>query len=245
MAFKNSLFILFSLVLFSCKNEHVAVDVSFNSDTQSGVLVMDGKTKFKLPKDSTSITITIPEGTHTFKLNKEKVFQCAIPDEGGILNLNNERFVTITETYQTNENSLDFHRYSNRDFVVIDSLVYIIKNDTTTTITDQELKTYIEEEKKSGYALSSVKLYKAEKFIKKDWDYGLGQDFPEEIEIYTSKYSNNSSDTKTKILQANLFMMIPFVEPKYMEVRSLKDVMSGKNDKAVDSNKKDAQMKMD
>lgn len=243
MTVKNFLFILFSLVLFSCKNEHVSVDVSFNSDTQSGILVMDGKTKFKLPKDSTSISISIPEGIHTFKLNKDKVFQCDIPDEGGILNLSNERFVTITETYQTGS-SLNFNSYSNRDFVVIDSLVYIIKNDTTRRITDQELKTYIEEEKKNGYALSTVKLYKAEKFIKKDWDYGLGQDFPEEIEIYTSKYSN-ASDTKTKVLQANLFMLIPLVEPSYMEVRSLKDVMSGKNDKDADSSKKDAQMKMD
>lgn len=244
MTFKNFLFILLSLVLFSCKNEHVSVDVSFNSDTQNGTLVMDGKTKFKLPKDSTSITITIPEGIHTFKLNKDKVFECEIPDEGGILNLSNERFVTITETYETNEKAFNINSLAKRDFVVIDSLVYILKNDTTRKITDQELKTYIEQEKKYGSGISSIKLYKAEKFIKKDWDYGLGQDFPEEIKIYTSKYSD-ASDTKTKILQANLFMLIPLVEPNYMEVRRLKDVLSGKNDKEEDSTKEDAQMKMD
>ncbi|HEX7869434.1 MAG TPA: hypothetical protein VF455_04905, partial [Chryseobacterium sp.] len=81
------------LTMISCHKASVTIDVSYDPETQKGILLVDNEFKFKLSEDSTSTSITITEGNHTFKLNNGKEFNQTILKKGGILNLNNDDFV--------------------------------------------------------------------------------------------------------------------------------------------------------
>lgn len=243
MTFKKILILLSCFTIVSCKLSNVNVDVSYTNYNQKGVLIMDGKTKFNLPADSLSISISIPEGVHKFKLNNEKEFECNITEDGGILNLNNLRFVSITEAYR----STDFLG-ANKSYInciVIDSIVYVIKEDSTAVINDIDIKNKLEELKTNNY-YDAPRLYESKKFIPKDWDYGLNEDFPTEIETYGRNASDDlATEIKRKVIPLSLFKLFPIVSPSMVETKHLKDVLALKNDKANQFDKKNNQMKMD
>ncbi|MFL9834213.1 hypothetical protein ABS765_09240 [Chryseobacterium sp. ST-37] len=245
------------LTMISCNKikipvEPVKVDVSYDSETQKGNLIVDGKQTFKLPSDSMSITIKLTEGSHTFKLNKEKEFTEFVPKEGGILNLNNASFVTIIEPYvsQTIENSYGFDPNNdtrlNQHFLIIDSTVYYYKKDTLQNVSDLDIKNAIAFSKKLK-GTSAMKYFEPKRFIAKEWNFGLNEDFPETITEETSSIAIPVKGTryKRKVVELTLFKLYALMSPQYFVVRNLKDVMESKEDIKEDSKKSSRQMQFD
>jgi hypothetical protein len=237
MKTKKIAFVILSTLLFSCGKTNTKIDISYDGETQKGILLIDGKTKVKLPADSTSISISIESGDHTFKLNKDKAFSCAIDSEGGILNLNKERFVSIPEIYSDESmgklmNSLN---NSKPDYLIVDSLVYVYKKDSLKSVSDAEIKRVLDQK------YTTMKLFEGHPFIKKDWDYGLSEDLPEQIEIRGTA----SMETRTKVMPLYLFRFMAMLTPQYFEIRNIKDIQSGKTDKTTDKAKEKQQMDME
>lgn len=242
-----------TFLMFSCSKISTKVDVSYDPDTQKGILLIDGEKSVNLSADSTTTQIRITEGNHTFKLNKGKEFTQYIPSEGGILNLNEESFVTVIQPYGTEEkNSYGLNSNLmtvNKDFLIVDSMIYYYKKDTLQEVSDSELKRAIAMDKKLRGA-SSMKYFEPKKFIAKDWDFGLNEDFPETIEEKTTRRSSdisfgNSLTYKSKVVEFTLFKLYAMMNPQYFVIRSLKDVEESKNDKAEDSKKASQQMKFE
>lgn len=242
-----------AFIMFSCSKVSTKIDVSYNPDTQKGVLLIDGEKSVKLSADSATTQIRITEGNHTFKLNKGTEFTQYIPREGGILNLNEESFVTIIQPYGTEERNpyaLNSNLLTaNKDFLIVDSIIYFYKKDTLQEVSDAELKRAIDMDKKMRGA-SSMKYFEPKKFIAKDWDFGLNEDFPETIEEKTTRRSSdisfgNNLTYKSKVVEFTLFKLYAMMNPQYFVIRSLKDVQEGKADKAEDIKKENKQMKFE
>lgn len=242
-----------SLIMLSCSKASTNVDISYDPDTQKGTLLIDGEKSFKLSADSMSKQIRITEGNHTFKLNKGKEFTQFIPREGGILNLNDESFVTVIQPYGTEEKNpygLNTNlMLVNQDFLIVDSIIYYYKKDTLQEVSDSELKRAIAMDKKLRGA-SSMKYFEPKKFIAKDWDFGLNEEFPETIEEKTTRRSSDISfggnlTYKSKVVEFSLFKLYAMMNPQYFVVRKVKDVEESKVDKAEDSKKEGKQMKFE
>lgn len=257
MKFKNTIQLLVLMIMMiSCAKiplEPIKIDVSYDSEKQKGNLIVDGKQIFKLPSDSMSITIKLTEGNHTFKLNKEKEFTQFISKEGGILNLNDASFVTIIQPYvsEKTENSYGFDPDKdmsfNKDFVIIDSIIYFYKKDTLQDVSDLDIKNAMERYKKFGDDISGLKYFEPKRFIAKDWNFGLNEDFPETISEETSNTIMPVKGTryKRKVVELNLFKLYASMSPQYFAVRNLKDVMESKEDIKEDLKKTEKQMEFD
>lgn len=256
MKFKTTIQLLILMIMvISCAKipvEPVEVDVSYDSEKQKGNLIVDGKQIFKLSSDSMSITIKLTEGNHTFKLNKEKEFTQFIPKEGGILNLNNASFVTIIHPYvsEKTENSygfdLDKDMSFNKDFVIIDSTIYFYKKDTLQNVSDLDIKNAMARYKKFD-DISGLKYFEPKRFITKEWNFGLNEDFPETITEETSNTIMPVKGTryKRKVIELTLFKLYALMSPQYFVVRNLKDVMESKEDIKEDLKKTEKQMEFD
>lgn len=247
------LLFIFIFLLVSCSKIKTRIDVSYDPQTQKGNLLVDGKLPFKLSADSTSVSILIYPGNHKFKLNNGKEFTQNIPQEGGILNLNNDSFVTVIQSYGSKETdnpygiNVNEDLRVNQDFVIIDSMIYYYKKDSVQTVTDADLQSAINLDKKLGGA-SGIRYYEPKKFITKDWDYGLNEDFPESITEKTSSTSASyilNRTYKNKVMQSSLFKLYALMSPEYFEVRNIKDVMLNKLDKQEDNKKETKQMKFE
>jgi hypothetical protein len=244
------LFIL-TFLMFSCSKVSMKIDVSYDPETQKGILLVDGEKSFKLSADSATTQIRITEGNHTFKLNKEKEFTQYIPREGGILNLNNESFVTIIQPYGTEEKNpyalnSDLMMV-NQDFVVVDSMIYYYKKDSLQEVSDSQLKRAIAMDKNQRGA-GSMKYFEAKKFINKDWDFGLNEDFPETIEERTTNSGVSFGSNlayRSKVVDFTLFKLYAMMNPQYFVIRSIKDIEASKVDKKEDSKKESKQMKFE
>lgn len=253
MKFKTTLQLLIVIItMISCHKASVAVDVSYDPETQKGILKVDDKFTFKLSEDSTSTTITITEGSHTFKLNNGKEFTQVISNKGGILNLSNEDFVVMSQPYGMDvENvsglnaNIDFT--AGNHFVVIDSMLYYSKTDSLEEVSDARLKKALDMNKRLDGKGNYMKYHKPAKFIVKDWDFGLNQDFPKTIETRSSGGSPafNTLTYKTKVIPATLFKLYALMSPQYFVVRNLKDIESGKEDIKEDREKTSKQMEFD
>ena len=133
------------------------------------------------------------------------------------------------------------------DIVIIDSLVYVYREDTIKDISDEQIKKAIQsynasKNDKNGYDnTKGLKLFEANLFVPKKWDYGLSEDFPESIEIKTSG-SFAASEVKTKIINAQYFMIGALMSPKNFIIKNEKDIMFNTNDKKVDDAKKKKQL---
>jgi len=253
MKFKTTIqLLILAITMISCHKASVAVDVSYDPATQKGTLLVDDKFKFKLSEDSTSTSITITEGGHTFKLNNGKEFKQVISSKGGILNLNNEDFVVMSQPYgsdtqfSSNYNAnLDFT--AGHHFIVIDSMIYYSKTDSLENISDAKLKKALDMNKRLGDRGNFMKYYKQAKFIEKDWDFGLNQDFPETVQTRSSESVTVSGNLtyKTKVIPATLFKLYAVMSPQYFVIRNIKDVMESKEDLKEDIKKSSKQMEFD
>lgn len=245
--------LILSLIMLSCSKASTNIDISYDPETQKGTLLIDGEKSFKLSADSTNKQIRITEGNHTFKLNKGKEFTQFIPREGGILNLNEESFVTVIQPYGTEEKNpyglnTNLMR-ANHDFLIVDSIIYYYKKDTLQEVSDSELKRAIAMNENTRGA-SSMKYFKPTKFITKDWDFGLNEDFPETIEEKTTRRSSDISfggnlTYKSKVVEFSLFKLYALMNPQYFVVRNIKDVQESKLDKAEDHKKENKQMEFE
>lgn len=240
------------LTMISCHKASVTIDVSYDPETQKGILLVDNEFKFKLSEDSTSTSITITEGNHTFKLNNGKEFNQTILKKGGILNLNNDDFVVMSQPYgsdtkfsSTYNTNIDFT--AGHHFVVIDSMIYYSKTDSLEEVSDASLKKALDMDKRLAGQGNFMKYYKKAKFIEKDWDFGLNEDFPETVQTTSSSAATISGNLtyKTKVIPATLFKLYALMSPQYFVVRNIKDVEASKEDVKEDREKSSKQMEFD
>lgn len=253
MRFKSAfLLFIFIFLLVSCSKIKTRVEVSYNPSTQKGTLLVDDEFPFKLSADSTSVSILLDPGNHKFKLNNGKEFIQNIPQKGGLLNLNDENFVTLIQPYGSggDENSIFGNNKDismNEHFVIIDSMIYFYKKDTLQDISDAHIKKVLEINNKSRVQNSFMEYYEKKKFIPKDWDFGLNEDFPETIKERSSSSGSMRIGLtyKSKIIQAPLFKLYAMMTPQYFVVRNLKDIEENKLDKNDDDKKIKEQMKFD
>jgi len=191
---------------------------------------------------------SIEAGKHTFVLNKGKEQTITITENGGILNLNKNRFVRFYENYSDEslinlqeqlKSKIDFYE---NDVVIIDSTVYVYKEDSTAVVSDEQIKASIENYQNTRENKANFKLYQADLFIPNDWDYGLTQDFPDNISVSSSNSSLYASEVRTKVIEEKLFVLMAMLTPDHFIIREQKEIMSNSTDKKTDSEKKQKQM---
>lgn len=244
---KTIFLLIFSLFLFSCSSTFV--DVAYDGETQSGTLLIDGKTVQDLPADSLKIRIKLKPGLHTFKLNEEEEFSIDIPEEGGILNLGEFQYVMYNQIYETENTKksdlFDFptnpNVYINDALNIIDDVVYILKEDSNQTFTDLEIQKAVKRlsrREKFSTVLSGI-------FIPKIWDVDLLEDFPETIQIKTEKYISRNRQPMSTITFVEFYQLMAIYTPEYFEIRELSEVLNSEFDKEVDAQNTDNQMEME
>ena len=118
-------------------------------------------------------------------------------DGDGVLNLAKERFVTFPSPY--GENSITGFSFEPKSVpVLVDStLIYDAQIDTLSTLKDLL---------KNGetFESSRVNAYsKDQLFIPKDWDFGLSEELPDEIEVEDSYISK--VHYRTKLMKESSF----------------------------------------
>ncbi|WP_445710410.1 hypothetical protein [Flavobacterium sp.] len=241
------------LTLVSCGlgEKKTAIEINYSKE-QNGILVFDQKDTIKLVGDST-IVFKTTSGAHTFVLNKEKSQKFNIPEKGGLLNLSKKRYVRFSEEYEgENKSELEMmvaakmKKQFNNEIVVIDSLVYVYKKDSTMVVTDEQIKSALESYEDNKFSSNTMKFYESDIFIAKDWDYGLIDELPERIEIKsTNSYGNFGVTIKTKLIEENLFLLMAMFTPEYFVIKSKEEIMSNSGDKKVDEEKKKNQLEFE
>jgi hypothetical protein len=233
------------MLLVSCKSK-TKIEINFDA-SQKGLLVFDENDTIKLVGDTTLIYETTV-GKHTFILNKQKQQTFFASRTGGLLNLNKKRYIRFYERYQDeNQSPLEAMaskrqlNYFQNDIVAIDSLVYIYKQDSTAVISDEQIKASLKAYEQNIESKANLKLYNADLFIERDWDYGLTEDFPETISV-TSNSSFFNSEIRTKILDLNFFKLMAMLTPQNFVIKSKKDILKNVEDKKVDQEKKKNQL---
>jgi hypothetical protein len=235
---KTICFSLLATLIISC-NSKTKIEINFD-ENQKGLLVFDEKDTVKIENDSV-IAYQINSGNHTFVLNNSKPQSIKIPSEGGILNLNKKRYVRM---FQDFGETSPFNVINGEDVgvVVIDSMVYFYKLDSTKVVTDEMIKIMIKDSTGiNSYSSTSMKLFNSDLFIPKDWDYGLSEDIPSEITVETN---NNyvKSARRTKLLEENIFRFAAILTPSNFIVKKKKDIMNNLSDKKIDKEKSKNQM---
>lgn len=240
-------FLMLIVTLVSCSSK-TKIEIDFDTE-QKGLLVFDEKDTVKLVGDST-IVYEISSGEHTFVINKEKPQTVKISSEGGILNLNKNRYIRFYEKYSEEAHS-DLEKllqqkkisYFDNDIVVIDSLVYVYKEDSTSVVSDEQIKSALKNYENTRSLKNNIKLYNADLFIPKDWDFGLTEDLPETISVTSNSSSSlMGTEIRTKIMNEKFFRLMSMFMPQNFIVKSKKEIMSNKTDKKVDEEKKKNQL---
>jgi hypothetical protein len=234
---KISYFLLLAIFVISC-GSRTKIEINFDQN-QKGLLVFDQKDTLKIVGDSI-LTYEIESGNHTFVLNKEKPQTIDVSSNGGILNLNKKRYVRLYQKYG-DETSFDIGIQPYLDIVVIDSMVYVYKKDSTAVVTDEQIKSSLENFSADTNSNSSLKLFNADLFVAKDWDYGLTEELPETISVQ-SNTSFTSIQYKTKLIEEYLFRISAILSPSVFVVKNKKDILENKGDKKVDEEKKKNQL---
>jgi hypothetical protein len=235
---KTSCFLLLAALVISC-NSKTKIEISFDSN-QKGLLVFDQKDTVKIVTDSV-ITYEIKEGNHTFVLNKGNPQTINIPSEGGILNLNKRRYVRLYQNFG-DKNPYEIINGEDVNVLVIDSLVYVYKSDSTKVVSDELIKSKLKTNQTFDVNSSTrIKLYNADLFIPKDWDYGLTEKMPDSITVDTKNSAINYT-SRTKLIDENLFRIAALLSPSNFIIKNKKDIMNNVGDKKVDEEKKKNQM---
>jgi hypothetical protein len=80
-------------------------------------------------------------------------------------------------------------------------------------------------------------------FIDQFWDFTLNEKVPETIQIMTRKNSIGvNTTTRNSVLNADLFKIIALLTPDEYKVKTVKQVLEGKEDKLEDNKKIKKQM---
>lgn len=240
---------IISALLFSCESltPKAKVEIKFDSETQKGWLIADKKDSIKLIGDTTFVhEFTL--GQHVFQVNKEKPFVADIEEGGGLLNLSKTKFVRFFQEYSINSNAniLKDVTLKNKltilhNLFMIDSTIYILREDTTIEYSDEEIKVAVAKLGKN--TLCKFKIYDEVSYIKKDWDYGLTEDMPDEIEIKNnSNYSYYSGTYKTKLMEYDVFMLATIFLSENFIIRDYNEIMNGNKEKPINKEKTKKQL---
>ncbi len=230
-------------ILVSCGD----AEIEILADKYGGVLIFDETDTLVLDADS-SIFYTISTGSHTMIYNNQKPEEFRVHGKGGILNIGKRRFVRMTGIYNYGNKhnaygdikggNYKFHEdatfksnaYSvpRSSMLTIDSTVYILMP-RVDKMSDKYLKEYLE--RHENYIQSSIgnnmmKSYDSILYIHKEWDYGLKEEFPEEI----LASQNGSRVIKTKLIDERLFLLYAMLNPENIKVINLR-ALNFKKDK--------------
>jgi hypothetical protein len=241
---------IISALLFSCESltPKAKVEIKFDSETQKGWLIADKKDSIKLIGDTTFVhEFTL--GQHVFQVNKEKPFVADIEEGGGLLNLSKTKFVRFFQEYRVangNNNILNNVIKKNKltilnNLFMIDSTIYIMREDTTIEYSDEEIKEAVTKLGKNS--LCKFKIYDEVSYLKKDWDYGLIEELPDEIEVDTKhNYSYLSGTVKTKLMEYDVFMLATIFLSENFIIRDYNEIMNGNKEKPIDKEKTKKQL---
>ena len=225
-------FCFIAYVLFSCESltPKTKIEIKYDNQTQKGWLIIDKKDSVKLIGDTT-FAYEIALGQHTFQVNKQKPFIATIEKDGGILNLSKTKFVRFFQEYQStsgknsilNKDEFKHNLGLMYNLFIIDSTIYIYKDDSTINYTNDEIRIAL---KKMNYRpISKFKVYEQHNYIAKDWDYGLTEEFPDEIQIETKTYGLFNNATKTKVIEYDLFIFLTYYASDNFVIRDYNEVM--------------------
>jgi len=234
--------ILYSILalatIFACGK----AEIEIYADELGGVLIINEDT-LVLDADSV-IRYEISSGKHHIEYNDQILEEFRITKQGGLLNLGRRRFVRLVGTYKASggygfESHLnlgdyelsDFNKEMNlrnkisstalHDMVAIDSNIFIVTDDAE-KITERELSLYLrdfEEFSKDGKdQYNSMKLIDSNIFISKDWNYGLTEEFPDELE---SDYRENTY--RTKIMDESMFLLAAIFNTERIRIVTIED----------------------
>jgi len=231
----------FVSLLISCGG----VEIEISADSNGGVLILDGVDTLIIDGDSTFV-YEIDAGEHNMVYNSDEVQTFKVGRNGGMLNLGRQRFVRMTGIYAVEQEDYGFGNSNigiQSDFmqnmITIDSNIYIMA-DNANEIKDADVERYI----KKFYALGGrnpnsrmMKLIEDELFISKDWDYGINEEFPDDIVM-----SESSGNTiKTKIIEENIFLLFAMLSPENIRTVSLSEREAAKKEAAsLKSNQADS-----
>ena len=252
------------LLLASCSSDPVKVVIGKTYDADSLTtkhwIVIDGKDSTKL--DTIAKNIMLKPGDHTFVLDNGKSQSFKVGEKGGLLNPTYDEYIGYEIEYadksKSSMSTFNMNSMRYKSILLLDSFV-IIPSKNAGNGADSSLRSVLpkllaskngnlflgSEDYDTNDQIQGLKKFGKDKlFIDKFWDYDLGQDPPEQIQVQTSKFDiGNSSTTKTSVLSSKYFLLIAMISTDEFTVKSLKSIREGKEDKIKDQEKTDAQMK--
>lgn len=213
----------FTSFLVACTSN---TEIEISADEKGGVLILDETDTLVIDADSI-IFYDISVGAHKMVYNGGEPEEFRVNRSGGILNLGRQRLVrmtgeygaeTLSDIYNNSNVSSTLSMYSipKHNMITIDSVVYIM-HENVNDFSDRQINTLLKRHKEFAGRMPSsnmMKLYESELFIHKDWDYGLNEEFPEEILM-----SENSQTTvRTKMVEETLFRLYALLSPETIKM---------------------------
>jgi hypothetical protein len=249
--------IVFSLSISSCgissTTPKVVIDKRADKPTKISI---DEKQIININSDTT-ITIELEAGKHTVSVNDSAKQEFTVSDKGGLLNLDNQEYVAYEIKYVASNPSdrfgLDFSDYVVKSTILIDSFIIVPKGPLSKA--DSALRKILPklQQAEGNYYSDMVdphnelfhglkKMGKGQLFIEKFWNYNMNDTIPQTITIRTSSTFGTRSATRSAILPAKTFLVFAVFNPEMYTVKTIKDVMEGKEDHVKEKELKEKQM---
>jgi hypothetical protein len=236
--------IAISLSISSCGGNgpaRVVIDKKTDKPTK---IAIDQKQVFNVKSD-TSITIELEPGEHSVSVNDSASQAFTVGNKGGILNLDNQEYVAYEIKYvaESSDDRLgfDFNEYVVKSTILLDSFIIVPKGPLSKA--DSVLRKMLPklQERNGNYYNDMVdpnnkafhglkKIGKGQLFVEKFWDYNFDDTIPQTITIRTSKTFGARSATRSAVMPANVFLFYAVMNPEQYTVKSIKNVMEGKED---------------
>lgn len=249
---KNYLYLLI-ILLCACKKP---LKVTVISDVSAGpnTIIFDERDTLVTNKPIDTILLS-PFKKHVFTVNNSKPQDFFLRDTEGILNLAKKDFVVVAIKYE-NEGGTEYRfpgSFTMDSYVLIDSFIVcdkafkvnlkttlkaivdsakVRKNGNYYPLLDQKFspdrEVYDGTEEVNGFK----KIGNNTLFIKKFWDYNLGDSIPEEIKVKVRKSDLKYKESlkKTFITFAEDFLFMAKMSKKTYAVVDVRDLLKGKDE---------------
>lgn len=263
----KSIFLLLSCILFtiSCntnttiKSAGVVINNESSEKENESIkhIVIDDSLAYDIAID-TSILINLSVGKHILNINKIPKGDFFVNENGGMINLNEIEFVIYNINYEgsiasklgMNNNTYNFRS----NVILIDSFVVqekIAKDEYPDSVlmkflTGSDSTTIDQVTGKLAYKNMNNdfrNVGKGKIYIERDWDYGLTDTIPEQIETTgDANIGGLTTIEKSTIVSAKLFLIYAMLSKDEYIVKDIRDVRKGKNDSRKEKNNKEKQM---
>lgn len=245
-------------IMYSCNvnSDPVKVIIDKKAD-KSTKITIDGNQVYNMKSD-TALPVMLSAGKHTVAVNDSTAREFTVGNKGGILNLDDQEYVAYEIKYvaedRNNRLGFDMTDMIMKSTILLDSFIIVPKGPLSKA--DSMLRKIVpklqaskdgnyytgglDEENKGFHGLK--KTGKGKLFIDRFWDYSMGEEIPQTIQVRTNSSFGTTSTTRSSIMHADIFLLYALMNNEEFTVKSLKSIMEGREDQQKEKELKKKQM---